>query len=98
MTFTFPPHARANFERTDQALSEIMGLCYALDMALDDPLTARLENSHETLAKDSLLRLLIERVEGIVRYRSMEWAGQGGKTDHLTPDEIAAARGETQKK
>lgn len=37
MTSTFPPHARANYARTDQALSEIMGLCYALDMALDDP-------------------------------------------------------------
>ena len=98
MTSNFPAHARANFERTDQALSEIMGLCYALDMALDDPRTARSYNSREALAKDSLLRLLIERVEGIARFRAMEWAGQGGKSDMLTADEIVVARGEIQKK
>lgn len=93
MTQAFPTHSRANFERTDDLLHEIKGITFAFDVLHDaDP--APDPASKMTLAKDVLLRVLLERLDQIDRVRAMEWAGQGGKSELLTADEIAAARGE----
>lgn len=97
MTQTFTSHARENYERTAQALNEIEGLTYALDIAMDQISTEDSSSAYSTravLAKDTILRLLIEKVGGIQKLRSMEWVGLGGNSHELTPDEIAVARGE----
>ncbi len=97
MNMNFPQHARDNYERTAVALNEIEGLTFALDMAMDqisneDP--SSVHSKRARLAKDTIMRLLIEKVEGIQKVRSMEWVGLGGNSYSLTPDEIATARGE----
>lgn len=93
MTQTITSHARANFERTDDLLHEIKGLAFAFDM-LDNACSAPDHRSKEALSKDVLMRLLLERMDHIDRVRAMEWVGLGGKSELLTADEIATARGE----
>lgn len=97
MTFAFPSHARANFERTDDLLREIKGITFAFD-ALHDAQPTPDPASYAALAKEALLRVLLERMGQIDRVRAMEWAGQGGKTEMLTAEEIAVARGDIRKK
>lgn len=93
MAIQIPAHARANFERTDDALHEIKGIVLAYD-ALQDAESEAGQWSRVALSKDVLLRLLIDRLEATTRLRAMEWVGQGGNTEMLTPDENALARGE----
>lgn len=92
MTCTFPSHARANFERTDGLLHEIKGIALAFD-ALHDGHPEPDPNSNQAIAKAVLLRVLLERLEALDRVRAMEWCGMGGKSERLTPADIAIASG-----
>ena len=86
-------HLRENFERTDEVLQRVAGLVDALvTIAMDHPGTAADDPARR--AQATLLGLLGDMVEDLPKLRAAEWAGIGGNTVMLTPDEIAAARGE----
>lgn len=97
MANAIPQHIRENYERTDDALHEIAGLVYAVEMASEQIIDIRHDdlafNMKASIAKDTLFSILLEKLEGIHKLRSTEWAGLGGDTLNLTPDEIAVARG-----
>lgn len=96
MANAIPRHVRDNYERTDDALHEIHGLTLALDIAMDqitDEGSMLDSNSRANIAKDVVIRILLEKLQDIHKLRSMEWLGQGGESTNLTDDEIAVARG-----
>ncbi|MFP1645693.1 hypothetical protein [Pontitalea aquivivens] len=88
----FPDHCRENFERTDDALTEIKGLIVALELLHDEHRFAP-PLSKEALAKDVLMKLVTDKLDAIEKLRQIEWTGQGGSSNTLTPEETAAARG-----
>ncbi len=83
---------RNNYEATDDALSTLRGLVVAFDI-LENDYPAPMPTSNEALAKSVLLRRIVKSMDELDHLRAQEWAGLGGKTGRLTPDEIAKAQG-----
>lgn len=90
-----PKHLRDNHENTDAVLTDLRGLAFAFE-ALHEAHEAPAPVSNEALAKITVLRLMIAQFEVLNTMRSLEWAGIGGSHSDLTPEQIAAARDESQ--
>ncbi len=88
-----PKHQRDAHERTDERLNELRGLLVAAQLLTDDN-RAHVTGTPEADALLVMHNLALVKLAEIDRTRSAEWASLGGNTDMLSPEEMAAARGE----
>jgi len=87
-----PSHQSRNYEATNYALITLQGLIHAYQI-LHNHHDAPNPVSDEALAKDTVLAMMGEVSKSLTDLRSMEWVGLGGKSDKLTPEQIARASG-----
>lgn len=88
-----PTAFRRASEDTDDSLHRLRCLHVAISTLLDAPGVVD-SPSAEFEAVCSLVREADEKLLEIDRLRAFEWVAVGGRSDLLTADEIAQARGE----
>ena len=83
-----PSHQRDNHERTDFLIFELQALLVAIDELRSRP------GKETDDAADALQRMAIAKSKELQRAHLIEWAGLGGDSMHLLPEEIALAMGQ----
>ena len=94
MASNVPDHLGENHEATDELISIAEGLLFSLHTLVDD---VNRSPKHQN-AVYVLLNTIAATFDKLGRTRQMEWVGIGGRSEALTPEEIAKARGETAQK
>lgn len=91
-----PKHVINNFEETESAIYDLIGMLYALDLCMDHADSTN-GNASAKSSVQAVLRQCQEIMAKIEKCHSAEWAGFGGATNLLNEYELAIARGEAEK-
>lgn len=88
-----PDHIRHNHERTNVLLFQARAMLRAVEQMAD------VTNPPDSPETESLFVLITETQSKLMEAceaHEIEWVGHGGVTGKMTPDQIAAARGEAE--
>jgi len=88
-----PKHQRNTHEATDERLNELRGILVAAQFLTEEK-RAHVAGTPESEALHVMHNLAFAKLTELDRTRAAEWVALGGSTEMLTPEEIAAARGE----
>ncbi|MCM2561356.1 hypothetical protein M8756_00090 [Lutimaribacter sp. EGI FJ00015] len=91
MTTNIPQHVRHNYEATDHLLFQTRAMLRAVEAMAE---AANLPNSPEIESLFVLITATQSKLIEAEKAHGLEWVGHGGESTSVTPEEIAAARGE----